>query len=210
MGKRGPVPKGEYAGKSQVLSTRIRPDTREKLEEAARNSGRSLSQEIEHRLRRTFIDDDRIENAFGSRRNYALMRLIGAMVEASAKAMINPDDPDATDWTTDAYLFEQVYQATKLIFEAMRPPGQVQASFRTQGLGHAALLLRIIKNADAMLPLDKGTAKQHRAAIIKSDLGELVDRIDQDLMASIDNEPLVELAEGKRKSPPSHKGRRRK
>ena len=52
MGKRGRVPKGEYAGKTEVMSFRITPDTKTALRRAAATSGRSLSQEAEHRLRR--------------------------------------------------------------------------------------------------------------------------------------------------------------
>jgi hypothetical protein len=49
MGKRGRVPKGEYAGKTEVMSFRITPDTKVALRRAAAASGRSLSQEAEHR-----------------------------------------------------------------------------------------------------------------------------------------------------------------
>jgi TraY domain len=48
--RRGRRPQGEYAGKTGVMSFRIRPDTKAALREAATTSGRSLSQEAEHRL----------------------------------------------------------------------------------------------------------------------------------------------------------------
>jgi hypothetical protein len=51
---RGARPKGEYAGKASWLSTRITGDLRAKLEGSAQKCGRSLSQEVEHRLRRSF------------------------------------------------------------------------------------------------------------------------------------------------------------
>jgi hypothetical protein len=47
----GRKPKGEFAGKSATVTTRIMLDTRKALEEAARASNRSLSQELEFRLR---------------------------------------------------------------------------------------------------------------------------------------------------------------
>ncbi len=56
MGKRGPLPRGEYGrkiGRTAVLSTRLQPDTRALLVAAKEASGRSLSQELEHRLRQT-------------------------------------------------------------------------------------------------------------------------------------------------------------
>ena len=63
MGKRGPEPKGEYGrriGRTAVLSTRLQPDTRNRLSGAAKANRRSLSQELEHRLRRSFVEDDKV------------------------------------------------------------------------------------------------------------------------------------------------------
>lgn len=50
----GRKPKGEIKGQAAWLSTRLAPDTRAKLEEAAKASGRSLSQEVGMRLRQSF------------------------------------------------------------------------------------------------------------------------------------------------------------
>jgi hypothetical protein len=47
----GAKPKGPFKGKSATLTTRITPETREELELAAAEKGRSLSQEVEYRLR---------------------------------------------------------------------------------------------------------------------------------------------------------------
>jgi hypothetical protein len=55
--KRGPgggrKPRGEFKGKTAMLTTRITPETRGWLESAAQKSGRSLSQEVEYRLRQS-------------------------------------------------------------------------------------------------------------------------------------------------------------
>ena len=53
----GRKPQGEYKGKTATLTTRIEPDTRTALEKAAKETGRSLSQEIENRLRRSIASD---------------------------------------------------------------------------------------------------------------------------------------------------------
>jgi hypothetical protein len=47
----GAKPKGPFKGKSMTLTTRITPETREELERTAAEKGRSLSQEVEYRLR---------------------------------------------------------------------------------------------------------------------------------------------------------------
>jgi hypothetical protein len=71
----GRKPKGEYTGKSATITTRIRPDTRDALEKAARANGRSLSQEVEFRLRAGLL----LTNA--QQRNQALSQVIARMAE---------------------------------------------------------------------------------------------------------------------------------
>jgi hypothetical protein len=181
MGKRGPAPTGEYGDKSQVLSTRIRADTRASLVAAAESSGRSLSQEIEHRLRRTFTDDRNIVDAFGSRRNYALMKLIASVIETTA----NLKRPNI-DWLDDPYAFDQVTRAVAAILELIRPAGELPNSSddndmldhggRMQWKVNALEALRAVQVADAKLPLTKGARRQHIMAKLKSDIGDVADR----------------------------------
>jgi hypothetical protein len=76
----GRKPKGEFAGKSATITTRIRPDTRAALEAAADASKRSLSQEVEYRLRRS-LD----KPAKAQRRNQALAYLITLLAEEIEK-----------------------------------------------------------------------------------------------------------------------------
>src|SRR5437764_2003320 len=86
MGKRGPQPKGEYGtkiGRTAVLSTRLQPETRALLIAATKTSGRSLSQELEHRLRRTFSEDKNAVEFFGNQSNAAILKLIGAVIQST-------------------------------------------------------------------------------------------------------------------------------
>jgi uncharacterized protein (DUF1778 family) len=76
----GRKPKGEFAGKSATITTRIRPDTRDALEEAAQVSGRSLSQEVEFRLRASLQ-----KPSDAKQRNQALGYAISFMAEAIEK-----------------------------------------------------------------------------------------------------------------------------
>ena len=62
MGRRGPLPKPDAA---EVFSIRLRPDVRKHLEEAlAKRNGKSISEEIDRRLRRSFSADDDITKRF--------------------------------------------------------------------------------------------------------------------------------------------------
>lgn len=91
MGRRGPQPKGEYGGKigrTAVLSTRLQADTRRRLVAATEASGRSLSQELEHRLRRTFIEDDKAVEFYGSQSNAAILKLLGAVIQSTCTSWL--------------------------------------------------------------------------------------------------------------------------
>ena len=121
MGKRGPRAKGEYGDKSAVLSTRISADLRTHLEHAVRESGHTLSREIEHRLRRTFIEDEQIASAFGDRQTYLIMRIIALALQR----VWNPDRSD-TDWLSDPYTFDQALQTVTAILEAIRPKEPIE------------------------------------------------------------------------------------
>jgi hypothetical protein len=179
MGQRGPAPKGEYENKSQVLSTRIRADTRKSLTDAATKSGRSLSQEIEHRLRRTFIEDDRMEDAFGNRRNYLLMRLIALALEGSR----NLDNPDA-NWLDDPVCFDLAARCVTKILETLRPTAPLppatdknaEAIREILPAHNAAVLWYGIMNANPGLSLAEGTRADHLMGIMKAELGQVVER----------------------------------
>src|SRR5436190_20191158 len=110
MGK-GPRPKGEYAGKSSVFSTRIRPDLRKNLERAAKASGRSLSQEVEHRLRRSFVEDEKVAEAFGDRRTYRLMRLMSDAIQLSQ------NEENDGHWLDDPFRFRIALAAMRSVVE---------------------------------------------------------------------------------------------
>jgi hypothetical protein len=76
----GRKPKGEFTGKSATITTRIQPGHREALEDAARASGRSLSQELEFRLRAS------LQKPTGAqRRNQAIAYVIARVAEAIEK-----------------------------------------------------------------------------------------------------------------------------
>jgi hypothetical protein len=178
MGRRGPKAKGRYGEVTQVLSTRITASLRTALEAASKTSGLSLSSEVERRLRRSFNEDEKITAAFGSRRNYALMKVM-----ASVLGTVNPERPDA-EWVDDPYTFEQVIKGVNAVLEALRPAGDIPA-FRDPMLAaigpaqekmRAAAAFAAIQGADPIAPLTKTAKRQRVLATIKEDLGELANR----------------------------------
>ena len=97
----GSKPQGPYHGKSRWLSTRITPGLRERLDRAAALSERSLSQEIERRLDRSFRDQDAVVDAFGGTHNYAVMRVLGSAIGAA-------ETIKGTTWVEDLDLFREI------------------------------------------------------------------------------------------------------
>ena len=77
----GPRPQGPYVDKRKTLTTRITEETRTRLEKAAAATDRSLSQEIEFRLERSFLDEDARNREMGGKELQALFRLLGAAAE---------------------------------------------------------------------------------------------------------------------------------
>jgi hypothetical protein len=174
MGK-GPRPKGEYAGKSSVFSTRIRPDLRKSLERAAKSSGRSLSQEVEHRLRRSFVEDDKIADAFGDRRTYRLMRMMSDAIQLSQK------EENDENWLDDPFRFRVALAAMRSVIEAIEPPtpslGEVEDTefqIMTDNLGEAIAgkLWFGVNQAKDSIELGSGSRADHINSIARSDIGE--------------------------------------
>jgi hypothetical protein len=169
MGKRGPVPRGEYSNKSRVLSTRIREDTRAALEGAAAESGRSLSQEIERRLRQSFDQDRLISAKFGTRQNYALLRLLASLFDTA------PGNNES--WLNDADNYNHVAHSIRVVLDALRPGDARPFAELDQMMGewNADAAAGAVAEADASMPPNRaGNALNY----IKADLGEaVVDRL---------------------------------
>jgi len=168
MPVRGPIPRGEFQNKSRVLSTRIREDTRKALEEAAAVSGRSLSQEIEYRIRRSFDNDRIISEKFGSRQNYALLRLLASLFDHAPN--------EHRSWLHDPDNFNHVCDSIARILLALNPSAVGAPDERDQffGLLNASAIADELGAADATMPPDDaGNALN----FIKSDLGNVADRL---------------------------------
>src|SRR5579863_3875765 len=148
MGKRGPKPKAQYARKGATLAVRITAETRKRLDEAAeQNEARSLSQEVEQRLLRSFepntvrlpielwerLDEAaqqkglsvfeeierRVRLSFGAedRTDRALLELIGY-------ALSKLDSFTGQSWITDPYTSELAGFMLRALIENIRPQGK--------------------------------------------------------------------------------------
>lgn len=109
--KRGrpPLPKNEK--KLPSLGFRASLETRRKLEAAAAHSGRTLSQEIEFRLARSFLD----EEAAGGKELYALFKLMGAAAQFI-------EEQTGKSWMLDHDTSVAVKQAWVTLYDSASAP----------------------------------------------------------------------------------------
>ena len=173
MAKRGRPPSGEYPEKKRVFGSRIREDTWKLLQQAAATSGRSISQEFEHRLRRGLDDDKAIEDAFGDRRTFAVMKM--AALAAVNSAMLDPIN-SKVHWTANAESFDRALNAVVEVLKAFRPHQPKAAAMRLEGAAPALEIVRQIQAADPTRPLSKTSKRQRALLRLKDELGDLVDR----------------------------------
>ena len=220
MGKRGPAPKGEYANKSSVFSTRIRPDLRASLVAAAKKRGRSLSQEVENRLRRTFIEDEKMEVAFGSRTNFLILRIVGLAMQY---ANHHPASR-SLEWTDDPVAFDTVVKCVGNVLGALRPRERPPSLVAPQGRDEAdprdavttefisknvaALLWTAVQEADPALPLNRGTRYDLLNAQLKADLGPLAERSPLRPLGREDTSPEIKQAAAAMRGPTEQSAKR--
>ena len=108
--KRGRPPLPPEEGKRYPLNMRTTKEVREKLEAAASESGRSLTQEVEFRVQQSLRDDEARFEAFGGTHNYALMRLISAAIAAIETGR-------GAKWTEDSSVLHEAQGLAARVFE---------------------------------------------------------------------------------------------
>ena len=108
-------------GERVPMSFRVTPGFKAKLDLAAKLSGRSLAQEIELRLERSFDEErhltDALELGFG-RSVAGLMLAIGYLVKEATPARRSPGE---IDWLSDIEAFRSLIESIDLLLQAIDP-----------------------------------------------------------------------------------------
>jgi len=121
MAQRGRPPRGEFSGKTRNINTRITGELRQRLDHAAKEHNRSLSQEIEMRLTRSFDEErDRTTSAFGTAATYALFRMATETVK-----MV--EEWTGERWLRDRFTFEIAAAAISSVVTSFAPTGPLEA-----------------------------------------------------------------------------------
>lgn len=171
--KRGRPPGGEFSEKSEVVHFRVRPDTKALLETAARASGRTVSQECEHRLLRG-LDD------FDNEPTTAVLKIFSLAIDTATKFR---DPKGEARWWTDPYLFEVAKRTFTGLLDLFRPSGAAAPpddiffqQMRDLSAHTAAAVVRRIQLIDPAKPYARQTRPEVWFSMLRKELGPLADR----------------------------------
>jgi hypothetical protein len=158
-----------------MLGLRVTPELKRRLDDAAKHSGRSQSQEAEFRLERAFDRDDLLSEAmslaFGRELAGVLIAVGTAMGWARPNVRRNPPEK----WVNNPVEFDQAVRAANHILEALRPPGDPSPQ-REHNNWHGPIA------SEMLLAITRGDSKAHffgmESELVRSLLGpEIVKRI---------------------------------
>ena len=116
--KRKPTP-----GARASLGLRVTAETKQRLDDAAEQSGRSQSQEAELRLEQTFAAEDRL----GGPSMVGLMETIASVMKSTgenAGFLATGKIMNQGEWMGVPFAFEQAKRAAVAILEYHRPAGE--------------------------------------------------------------------------------------
>ena len=112
----GRKPRGEYSRKSAVFSTRITQDLRDALDAESSETGQSLSQIVEKRLRES-IENTRSKRELGPKHVRALAFIVARLATILEREC-------SSKWTDDRFTFEALKVAISTALEQFAPKGE--------------------------------------------------------------------------------------
>jgi hypothetical protein len=163
----------KYPDRTVVINFRIQPATKAALQDAARRSGRTVSAECEHQLRRALVD-------MGTGPTHALMALIGRAIDG----VVGLKSPKAK-WWNDPRQFDEAVRLATAAIELLRPPPRADAdsSDSVEPLTERSIQfaaessVREVQTVDVAAPFEQQTPDQRWLALLRQDLGSVVDRV---------------------------------
>jgi hypothetical protein len=106
------------SGAAKHFNTRIAPDVRRRLEQEAERNNRTLSREIESRLRESVEFPDYVRKRFGNQLNYALAHYV-------AEAAKGIDLRTGKSWRNDAYSGQALRMCVDIILRHVTNDGPI-------------------------------------------------------------------------------------
>jgi Arc-like DNA binding domain len=123
-GRRGRPPKPIEDRKSAHAGVRLPAALYERLAAAARENNRSLSQEMEARLRLSFEEGQKRFEEFGGSTNYWLFRSIASQIHNVERLAYPTEQDEHRRWWQDPYTFKQVKTLINTFCDFFKPNGR--------------------------------------------------------------------------------------
>lgn len=112
--KRGRPPLPPEEGKRVPLNMRTTQALRDRISAAAKMSGRSTAQEIEHRMEMSFQKEDVLYDRFGGTISFNLMTMLGSLITVI-------EQQTGKDWLKDRKTYIEVKSAFDGFLDAISP-----------------------------------------------------------------------------------------
>src|SRR5204863_9997723 len=114
-------------GERVVMNFRVTPELKQRLGRSAELSGRSLTQEIEFRLYKSFAEQDQAELFHSAVYNQKVAGLLAILTRVmrdvgAFASLYSTGSIDRAEWLSNAYAFNQVDRAISACIQAIRPP----------------------------------------------------------------------------------------
>jgi TraY domain len=150
----GPKPSPANRGERRSLGLKVTPTTKNLLDLAAKENGRTQSQEAEARLERSFqltTVKDALELTYGREiagvlltlaREFVKQGRIGAAVAAQSRG----SDPNEKSWWEDPHAYDRAARGANAIIEAFRPTGTPISDLNMVAAFSVGITLAAIKN----------------------------------------------------------------
>ncbi|HLY58237.1 MAG TPA: hypothetical protein VKS60_21925 [Stellaceae bacterium] len=179
-------------GEKDTLSIRTTAELKDALAIAARGTGRSLSQEAEHRLECSFRDGRLLEEAltlaYGAQ-TAALLLLIAQLIRSVGPNNIFASSPSPDGWLHNSAHYEVVCRAVAQLLERGRPPGGGSHPGGDAGAGFvdpSSGELYVIATLDALLgPQVEMGVDVPAGDFIRAHLGPFLDRLEESVSGEI-------------------------
>jgi hypothetical protein len=166
------------AGKRHPLNMRTTKETRLRLEKAAALAGRSLAQEVEARLERSFDREsllpDVLELAYGSRLAALLVTIGEAMTDTGSLLGFAATGTleGSRNWMDNPAAYDQARRAADRILNASTPSGEMKSpNYPVKNLGemHANTRLAAVADPDKMPTVALQNWGRRVAAMLKAE-----------------------------------------
>ena len=123
----GRKPKGPINGNSGWLQARITEDLRARLEQAAAENGRSLSQEAQVRLRESFDLPSKLQDSWGPPEVRALAQFVSRAARSAQNSVVGPfTEAGDLAWHRSPYTHAAIEAAVAVILARFKPAGPLE------------------------------------------------------------------------------------